>query len=108
MTALRAGQLKEMERNAAHVADVLRALSSEARLLILCELGEGELSVGEINARVELSQSALSQHLAKLRAEGLVATRREAQAIYYRIADARVGALISALHDIYCRSRKER
>lgn len=103
MTALRARQLQAMERNAAEVAEVLRALASEARLQILCRLGEGELSVGEINAQVDLSQSALSQHLAKLRAEGLVATRREAQTIYYRIADSRIGRLISALHDIYCR-----
>jgi DNA-binding transcriptional ArsR family regulator len=108
MTALRANELKAMEANAAEVAEVLRALANEARLQILCQLGEGELSVGEINARLPLSQSALSQHLAKLRAEGLVATRREAQTIYYRIADARVGALISTLHDIYCKPGRAR
>lgn len=82
---------------------VLRSLAHEGRLLVLCYLAEaGELSVGELVDRIGLSQSALSQHLAKLRAEGLVATRKNAQTVYYRLADPRVLTLIATLHDLYC------
>jgi len=105
---LRTSEIRSIQANAGEVADVLRALSNEARLQMLCHLGTGELSVGELNARVDLSQSALSQHLAKLRSEGLVATRREAQTIYYRIADRRVMELVAALHDIYCKPSRGR
>ncbi|MDZ3822032.1 MAG: metalloregulator ArsR/SmtB family transcription factor [Pseudoxanthomonas sp.] len=91
-----------MRAHAADAARLLKALANDRRLLILCLLVGGELSVGEINARVELSQSALSQHLAVLREEGLVLTRREAQTIYYRLADGPVHALIATLHAIYC------
>ena len=108
MNALAPSELKAMQTNAAEAVGVLRALSNETRLMVLCQLGDGELSVGELNALVGLSQSALSQHLAKLRAEGLVATRREAQTIFYRIADARVTALVSALHGIFCKPAKGR
>ena len=106
MTALAPSELSAMQANAGEAVDVLRALSNETRLLVLCQLGRGELSVGELNALVGLSQSALSQHLAKLRAAGLVATRREAQTIFYRIADPRVTALVGALHDIFCKPSK--
>ena len=108
MNALAPSELKAMQANAGEAVDVLRALSNETRLLVLCQLGDREMSVGEINDVVGLSQSALSQHLAKLRAEGLVETRREAQTIFYRIADARVTALVSALHDIFCKPSKGR
>lgn len=91
-----------MRAHAADAARLLKALANDRRLLILCLLVGGELSVGEINARVDLSQSALSQHLAVLREEGLVLTRREAQTIHYRLADGPVHALIATLHDIYC------
>jgi ArsR family transcriptional regulator, virulence genes transcriptional regulator len=108
MNALAPSELKAMQANAGAAVDVLRALSNETRLLVLCQLGSGEMSVGEINDVVGLSQSALSQHLAKLRGEGLVETRREAQTIFYRIADPRVTALVSALHDIFCKPSKGR
>lgn len=108
MNAFNPRELKAMQANAGAAVDVLRALSHETRLMVLCRLGQGEMSVGEINDAVGLSQSALSQHLAKLRAEGLVATRREGQTIFYRIADTRVVALIAALHDIFCKPSKER
>jgi ArsR family transcriptional regulator, virulence genes transcriptional regulator len=108
MTALSARELKAMQANAGAAVEVLRALSNEARLMVLCRLCRGEMSVGDLNAAVTLSQSALSQHLAKLRTEGLVATRREGQTIHYRIADKRVGQLVSALHDIFCRPDKGR
>lgn len=94
---------KELAQNAAMVADLLKAVANESRLLVLCFLAtEGELSVNALVERVGLSQSALSQHLAKLRDEHLVATRREAQTIYYRIADARIGTLMTTLHNLYC------
>ncbi len=101
-------QLVSMQENAQEAASLLRALSNEARLLVMCHLGEGELSVGELNEAVGLSQSALSQHLARLREDGFVTTRREGQTIYYRISDKRVSRLIGALHDIFCNTRRGR
>jgi len=91
-----------MKRHAGSAAKLIRALSNEHRLLVLCVLSEGELSVGELNGRVRLSQSALSQHLAVLRHEELVATRRAAQTIYYRLASGIARSLIQVLHDHYC------
>lgn len=89
--------------SAGQAAALLRALSNENRLLILCHLiGAGELSVGQIVERVGLSQSALSQHLAKLREEGLVDFRREAQMLHYRVADERAGKVLEVLYDIFC------
>jgi ArsR family transcriptional regulator len=103
VSGFEADDLKLMRRNAAEAAALLRAISHEARLLVLCELTNGERSAGELVQRSGLSQSALSQHLAKLRDEGLVATRREAQVIHYRIADPRVQRVLRVLYDIYCR-----
>lgn len=92
-----------LEKKAAEVAGVLRMLANEKRLLILCNLAkEGEISVTPLADMVGLSQSALSQHLARLREDGLVATRRESQVLYYRISDGRVGRLLEALYAIYC------
>jgi ArsR family transcriptional regulator len=102
MRGFEASELKLMRKNAAQAAALLRAISHEARLLVLCELAIGERSAGELVERSGLSQSALSQHLAKLRKEGLVATRREAQMIHYRIADQRAQRVLRVLHDIYC------
>lgn len=90
------------EASAEQAAALLRAMSNERRLLILCELGDGELNVGDIQDRVGLSQSALSQHLAVLREQELVATRRESQTIFYRIADPAVLKVIATLASIYC------
>ena len=88
---------------AAEAVAVLQSIAHEGRLLVLCYLGEaGELSVGELVSRIGLSQSALSQHLAKLRAEGLVATRKSSQTVFYRVADPRVLSLLATLHDLYC------
>ena len=91
-----------MRAHAADAAQLLRALANDKRLMLLCLLVEGERSVGELNAKVELSQSALSQHLAVLRADGLVNTRREAQTIYYTLADGPAQRVLETLHDIYC------
>ena len=103
MKATTRDDLKAMQKHASEASAMLRALSHEARLLVLCELVEGERTAGELVARSGLSQSALSQHLTKLRAEGLVATRREAQSIVYRIADKKAARLLDALHEIYCK-----
>jgi ArsR family transcriptional regulator len=94
--------LAAFEARAAMAATMLRALSNERRLLILCQLGAGELSVGTLQERLALSQSALSQHLAVLREEGLVATRRQSQTIFYRIANPAALQIISTLAAIYC------
>ena len=102
MTTLTKARRAAFEAKAAQAAELLRALGNERRLMILCELGDSELSVGDIQARLDCSQSALSQHLAVLREQGLVATRREAQTIYYRIDDPAVGKVIATLASIYC------
>lgn len=83
-------------------ASLLKALANSHRLMILCELKDGERSVTALEAVVPLTQSALSQHLAKLREGGFVATRREAQTIYYSLADIRVVRLIEVLHELFC------
>jgi ArsR family transcriptional regulator len=99
-------ELLVLARKAGEVAGVLRALGNERRLLVLCKLVEcGEATVTTLAREVGLSQSALSQHLAKLRTDGLVRFRREAQTLWYRIADAKVERLIATLHEIYCREK---
>lgn len=95
-------EFKQMRRNATEVSDFLRTLSNENRLLILCALVDGEQSVGELNTHVDLSPSALSQHLSWLREGGLVQTRREAQTIYYSLADARVAKVLGLLRKLFC------
>jgi DNA-binding transcriptional ArsR family regulator len=98
-----------IEKAAAEVAGVLRALANERRLLILCKLVEwGEANVNSLADAVGLSQSALSQHLAKMREEGLVTYRRESQTLWYRIADPRIEDLFATLHRLYCRPPNKR
>ena len=92
----------DLKANAQKASTLLKAMSNERRLLILCSLAEGELSVGQMERLVDLSQSALSQHLARLRHDGLVATRREAQTIYYSLKGDEARAVIKTLHDLYC------
>ncbi len=94
--------LEQMRSSAGAAARLLKAMANEHRLLVLCHLLEGERSVGQLNAELDLSQSALSQHLAVLREDELVATRRESQTIYYRVASDAVAAVLAALHGIYC------
>ncbi len=95
--------LARLEASAEEAARMLRLLANEKRLLMLCHLvGAGEMNVGALADAVGLSQSALSQHLARLREEGLVATRREAQTIHYRLADPKAARLLALLRDIYC------
>jgi ArsR family transcriptional regulator len=94
------------EAKATSAARLLKALANEHRLMILCKLTEGELSVGDLVEAIGLSQSALSQHLAKLRADRLVATRRDAQTIYYRLASPDAARVLEVLADIYCPPRR--
>lgn len=91
-----------MQRNACDAVHLLKGLANESRLMIMCVLSEGEVSVGQLNQRIKLSQSALSQHLAVLREQELVQTRRESQTIYYRLADTAAMNIIELLHDMYC------
>lgn len=92
------------EENALEVADTLRALANERRLQILCVLMEqDETNVGTLVSRIGISQSALSQHLAKMRDEGILAFRRESQTLWYRIADPRIRELMAELYRLYCR-----
>jgi ArsR family transcriptional regulator len=94
--------LRQFEESASQAAKLLKALSNERRLMILCQLGDRELAVGQIQPLVGLSQSALSQHLAVLREQGVVATRRDGQAIYYRIADPAAVKVVATLAEIFC------
>jgi ArsR family transcriptional regulator, virulence genes transcriptional regulator len=92
----------ELSAHAETAAALLRAMSGKSRLLVLCNLVEGERSVGELQRIVGLSQSALSQHLAVLRRSKLVETRRETQTIYYRLAGGAASAVLETLHGLYC------
>ncbi|MCK5384432.1 MAG: winged helix-turn-helix transcriptional regulator [Alphaproteobacteria bacterium] len=94
--------IKKVEYNVPRAAKLLKALSNEKRLLIICALYKKEKSVGELEEIVGLSQSALSQHLAKLRRDKIVVTRREAQTIYYSILDESVAVLLKALCSLFC------
>ncbi len=94
---------RDLQARAGDVADVLAALSNDRRLLILCTLVERrEATVTALAEAVGLSQSALSQHLAKLRAENIVSFRRDGQTLWYRIADERIEGLLETLHKLYC------
>lgn len=95
--------LSRFSHHAGEAVDLLKALASKPRLLVLCYLAQaGEMSAGDLTEQVGLSQSALSQHLAKLREEGLVATRKEAQTIFYSVNDPKAEKLLALLHDLFC------
>jgi ArsR family transcriptional regulator, virulence genes transcriptional regulator len=95
--------LQLLTRQAAAAARMLKLIGNERRLLILCFLAaNGEMRAGDLMSVADLSQSALSQHLAKMRADGLVAFRRESQTLHYRISDPRAAQILNALKDIYC------
>ena len=97
-----ATDIQAMAQHAAKAAELLKQLSNEHRLLILCTLMQGEQSVSQLNALLPLSQSALSQHLASLRQAKLVDTRRESQNIYYRLCGDEAMQVIAVLKNIYC------
>lgn len=92
----------EMASQAKNAEKFLKQIANSNRLMVLCVLVEGEKSVGELNDLIPVSQSALSQHLAKLREAGFVSTRRESQTIFYQLADPRVKALLESLYTMFC------
>lgn len=94
--------LEAMQEHAQSAADLMQALSNPHRLMVLCVLAEQELCVSELNERLPLSQSALSQHLALLRKQGLVQTRRQSQTIYYSVAQGPALAIVQLLHNHFC------
>ena len=93
---------RDMQPHCSAAAGVLRALGNEQRLMILCHLVPQALSVGQLNERLTLSQSALSQHLAVLRQAGMVRTKRQSQTVYYSLAPGVVTRLLGVLHDEFC------
>jgi len=95
-------ELEMMTQNAGHAAALLKAMSNESRLMILCSLLGSELSVKQLNEVVPLSQSALSQHLAALRKADLVSIRRESQTIFYRVKGEAPARVIAVLKDLFC------
>lgn len=101
-----AAELASLEQSAVAAARLMKLLSSEQRLILLCRLIEGECSVGDLADYVGLAQSAASQHLAKLRAEGVVSTRRDGQTIYYSLADPAAVRMLDTLCDIYRGGRR--
>ena len=103
MEAKPSADTASLQENAAEAARFLRLLANERRLLLLCHLvGAGEMTVSALAATVGLSQPALSQHLAMLREDGLVATRKASQAVFYRLADPKAARLLEVLRDLYC------
>lgn len=91
-----------MQANASEASSLLKSLANPSRLLVLCALVTREYTVGELEELTGLSQSAISQHLARLRDSGIVATRRDAQRVYYSLCNNEVKALLETLHGIYC------
>ncbi|MEE9272861.1 MAG: metalloregulator ArsR/SmtB family transcription factor [Robiginitomaculum sp.] len=94
--------MEDMRGNVAQACSLLRSMANESRLMILCQLAEREMSVGELHKNIPLSQSALSQHLSMLRRENIVVTRRDAQSINYSLASDDARMLINALYELYC------
>lgn len=92
-----------LQRSARKVAPILKAMANPSRLVILCQLAEGERSVGELGDAVGLSQSGISQHLGVLRREHVVVTRRERQTVFYSLASRDIVALMTTLHDVFCK-----
>lgn len=96
--------LSTFEKKAGEVSTLLKAMGNARRLMVLCKLVErGEMTVTDLAREVGLSQSALSQHLARMREEGLVTFRRESQTLWYRIADPRTEQLLASLYTIFCK-----
>jgi DNA-binding transcriptional ArsR family regulator len=104
--AKQASRMRELQRSARRAAPLLKAMSNPSRLVILCQLAEGERSVGELEQEVGLSQSGISQHLAILRREHVVVTRRDKQTVFYSLASADVMALMATLHKVFCTPAK--
>ncbi len=98
----RRSDLKQMAAAAERASALMKTLGHADRLMILCNLAEEERAVGDLAEDLDISQSSLSQHLARMRAEGLVVTRRESQSVYYRLSDGDVREVIKSLYRIFC------
>jgi DNA-binding transcriptional ArsR family regulator len=107
-TRSRPNELQRMVDNAKRAADFLKALAHESRLVILCILAEGEKSVSELEHELNLRQPTVSQQLARLRADGLVSTRRDGKVIYYSLASDEARTIIGAIYDVFCRKTRRR
>ena len=101
-------QLDSMVENAVRATDFLKALAHESRLMILCILCEGEKSVSQLEKLLTLRQPTVSQQLARLRADGLVATRRDGKTVYYSIASDEARVIIGAIYDVFCKKAGKR
>jgi ArsR family transcriptional regulator len=100
---MRASEIEALGQKASQIAEVLKGLGNDARLLVLCQLVQrGEMTAGSLTGTAGLSQSALSQHLKRMREDGIVATRRDGQTIWYRIADQRIEGLMAELYRLFC------
>ena len=107
-TLTRAPDIARMADNAKRASDFLKALAHESRLMMLCILAEGEKSVSELEDHLGLRQPTVSQQLARLRADGLVTTRRDGKTIYYSIASDDARTIVGALYDVFCRKARKR
>ena len=94
--------LEQMAQSADRASALMKTLGHKDRLMILCQLADGEKSVGQIADLLEISQSPLSQHLSRMRKEGLVETRREAQTIYYSLKSGEASRIVEVLYELYC------
>ncbi len=104
----RTEQIERMVGNARRASAFLKALAHEGRLMILCILADGEKSVSELEDMLSLRQPTVSQQLARLRADGLVSTRRDGKAIYYNLASEEARTVIGAVYDVFCREQPKR
>lgn len=96
--------LKQLHDAADRASELLKNLANNHRLMVLCMLAEGEMSVAQLGEHIDLGQSPLSQHLARLRADGLVKTRKVAQHVYYSLDSEEAGEVIQTLHRLYCKT----
>lgn len=96
-------EMDEMKKNAEDVAELLRVMVHPERLMVLCQLTQSEMGVGQLQQGSTLSQSAFSQHLTVLRKHGIIQARKESQQVFYRLADSRITALIQSLQNVFCR-----
>ncbi|EOB2832834.1 metalloregulator ArsR/SmtB family transcription factor [Vibrio cholerae] len=96
-------EMDEMKKNAEEVAELLRVMAHPERLMVLCQLTQSEMGVGQLQQGSTLSQSAFSQHLTLLRKHGIIQARKESQQVFYRLADSRITALIQSLQNVFCR-----
>ncbi|EGQ8139803.1 metalloregulator ArsR/SmtB family transcription factor [Vibrio cholerae] len=96
-------EMDEMKKNAEEVAELLRVMAHPERLMVLCQLTQSEMGVGQLQQGSTLSQSAFSQHLTVLRKHGIIQARKESQQVFYRLADSRITVLIQSLQNVFCR-----